>query len=171
MTDPALMREFDFTLDDLAANRSGRLSEVQLYRLRLRRMRSVAAGLAVLLVMALAASLCIFGGARGSSILLVIGLCLTVVAAVVMSTFARHWLRLSADIREGIASSFAGKLERIVKPVNRRIATYLLRVGGAEFSVSKDAFRVFEHEGMYTLYRAKFTGALLSAEKLAVNPD
>ncbi|MBK8134866.1 MAG: hypothetical protein KA401_00750 [Anaerolineae bacterium] len=167
MTNPSLMRELDFSAADLAANRDGQLSETQVNRLRLQRNRAAAAGLGILFVLALVASICIFAGTRGSGILLVIGLGLTIVSAVVMSMFARYLLRLSADIRESKTSAFSGTLERIIKPVNRRVATYLLRVGGAEFSVTKDVFKVFEHETAYTLYRAKFTGMLLSAEESA----
>lgn len=166
MPDTALMRELEFTLDDLSANRTGKLSEMQLDRLRLRRQRSILTGTGIVVALAFAASLCLFGGLRGSAILTVIGLGLTVCATVVMSTFARYWLRLSADIREGTASTFSGPLERVVKPVNRRIVTYLLRVGGAEFSVTKDVFKLFDHEKKYALYRAKFSGLLLSAERV-----
>ncbi|MBK9122050.1 MAG: hypothetical protein IPM16_02870 [Chloroflexi bacterium] len=166
MPDTALMRELEFTLDDLSANRTGKLSEMQLDRLRLRRQRSILTGTGIVVALAFAASLCLFGGLRGSAILTVIGLGLTVCATVVMSTFARYWLRLSADIREGTTSIFSGPLERVVKPVNRRIVTYLLRVGGAEFSVTKDVFKLFDHEKKYALYRAKFSGLLLSAERV-----
>ncbi|NOG48993.1 MAG: hypothetical protein HND48_05650 [Chloroflexi bacterium] len=54
----------------------------------------------------------------------------------------------------------------MVKPVNRRIVTYLLRVESAEFSVTKETFKLFDHEKPYALYRAKFSGLLLSAERL-----
>lgn len=170
MTDPALMRELDFTPDDLTANRDGRLSDAQRFRLHTRRTRSIATGVAIMLVMAFAASLCIYGGVHGNTILLIIGLGLTLLTVAVMSTFARYWLRLSADIREQTASAFSGTLERVVKPVNRRVVTYLVRVGGAEFSVTKDAFKLFAHEAPYTLYRAKYTGTLLSAEQTGDAP-
>ncbi len=164
MTDAALMRELDFTPDDLAANRAGHLSDMQGYRLRLRRMRSVATGVAILVSMAFIASLCIYGGVHGSGILLIIGIGLTIVSAAVTGTFARYWLRLSADIRENAVSAFTGPVERVVKPINRRIVSYLLRVGGAEFAVNKETFKLFMHDAPYTLYRAKYTGTLLSAE-------
>lgn len=166
MADTALMRELEFTLDDLAANRSGKLSERQLDRLRMRRQRSMFYGSGIVVALAFAASLCLFGGLRGSAILTVVGLGLAVCATVVMSTFARYWLRISADLREGAASAFSGPLERVVKPVNRRIVTYLLRVESAEFSVTKETFKLFDHEKPYALYRAKFSGLLLSAERL-----
>lgn len=165
MTDKALMRELDFNFDDLAANREGRLSESQLDRLRQKRSRSMAIGFGVILVLAFVASLFIYSGTRGSGVMYIIGLGLAVCSAVIMSSFARQWLRLSADLRESIASPFSGKLERVVKPVNKRIATYLIRIGGGEFSVNKETFRAFAHEAKYTLYRAKYTGILFSAEK------
>ena len=164
MTDNELMRELEFTAEDLAANRAGQLSETQVDRLRARRKRSIATGIAITLALAFIASLCIFGGMQGSGVLLIIGVGLTLVSAVITGTFARYWLRLSSDIRENTVSAFSGQIERIVKPVNQRIATYLLRVGGAEFAVTKEQFRAFAHEAPYTLYRAKYTGTLLSAE-------
>lgn len=164
MTDTALMQQLDFTADDLAANRAGRLSERQTAALRAKRTRSIALGAGILLVMALAATACIFAGIRGSAILLVIGIGLTITSAAITGTFARHWLRLSADLRHESVSAFSGMLERVVKPVNRRIVTYLLRVDGAEFNVDKETFKAFAHEAPYTLYRARYTGTLLSAE-------
>lgn len=164
MTDIELMRELEFTAEDLAVNRAGQLSETQLDRLRVRRKRSIATGILMTLVLAFIASLCIFGGIQGSAVLLIIGVGLTLVSAVITGTFARYWMRLSADIRENTVSAFSGQLERVVKPVNQRVVTYLLRVGGAEFAVTKDQFKAFAHESTYTLYRAKYTGTLLSAE-------
>lgn len=164
MTDNELMRELEFTADDLAANRAGQLSEVQIDRLRARRKRSIVTGIAMTLALAFVASLCIFSGLQGSAVLLIIGVGLTLVSAVITGTFARYWMRLSADIRENAVTAFSGKLERVVKPVNQRVVTYLLRVGGAEFAVNKEQFKAFAHEAPYTLYRAKYTGMLLSAE-------
>lgn len=164
MTNTEIMRELEFTAHDLAANRAGHLSETQLARLHAQRKRSIAIGIIVMLTLAFIASLCIFGGIQGSMVLLIIGIGLTLVSAVITGTFARYWMRLSADIRENTVSAFSGQLERIVKPVNQRVITYLVRVGGAEFSVNKEQFKAFAHEAPYTLYRAKFTGILLSAE-------
>lgn len=164
MTDTELMRELEFTAADLAANRAGQLSETQIDRLRARRKRSILTGIAIMLVLAFIASLCLFGGMQGSAVLLIIGAGLTLVSAVITGTFARYWMRLSADIRENTVSAFSGQLERVIKPVNQRVVTYLLRVGGAEFAVNKEQFRAFAHEAPYTLYRAKYTGTLLSAE-------
>jgi hypothetical protein len=164
MTDTELMRELEFTADDLAVNRAGHLSETQLDRLRARRKRSIATGIAIMLLLAFIASLCIFGGIQGSGVLLIIGIGLTLISAVITGTFARYWLRLSADIRENTVSAFSGQLERVVKPVNRRVVAYLVRIGGAEFTVNKEQFKAFAHEAQYTLYRAKYTGTLLSAE-------
>lgn len=164
MTDMELMRELEFTADDLAANRAGQLSGVQIDRLRVRRKRSIMIGIVIIVVLAFIASLCIFSGMQGSAVLLIIGIGLTLVSAVITGTFARYWMRLSADIRENTVSAFTGQLERVVKPVNQRVVTYLLRVGGAEFVVNKEQFKAFGHEAPYTLYRAKYTGTLLSAE-------
>lgn len=163
MNNTELMRELEFTADDLAANRAGHLSEAQMNRLRARRSRSIATGIAIMLVLAFIASVCIFGGIQRSGVLLIVGVGLTLISAVITGTFARYWMRLSADIRENTVSAFSGQLERVVKPVNQRVVTYLVRVEGAEFAVNKGQFKAFAHEAPYTLYRAKYTGMLLSA--------
>lgn len=165
--DSELMQVLGFTPDDLNANRAGKLSEMQHYRLRVRRRRSVGIGVLVLLFTVFVASLLIFMGSRadGSAILTLVGIGVTICSAALMGVFMRHWLRLSGDIRGGMIQTTTGELERVIKPVSRRVLNYMIRVGEAEVFVSKEAFQVFEHEGHYTLYRAPYTGTLLSAER------
>ena len=164
---PSLAQAIGFTAADLEANRSGLLSEMQHYRLRVRRWRSVAVGVAILLVAAFIATLLIFSGTRdnGSIILLIIGIGVTICNAALVGLFVRHWLRLSADIREGRAILTSGELERVVKPVSKRVMQYMIRVDEAEIMVSKDVFEAFEHHQPYILYLAPYTGTLLSAER------
>lgn len=165
MTQPDLMRVFDFSADDLAANRAGQLSEMQIYNLKVRLRRSIAIGIGVLLALAFAATLCLFLGNRQASFILTLtGIGITLCSAAVMGNFARGWMRLNGDIKNGTAQRHHGKLERVIKPVTRRVAVYLIRVDGAEFNVGKDAFKLFKHESVYTLYRAPYSGQLLSIE-------
>lgn len=166
MTHPDLMRVFDFSADDLAANREGHLSEMQQYTLKVRLRRSVALGIGVLLGLAFAATLCLFlGNRQASPILTITGIGITFCSAVVMGNFARGWMRLNSDIKNNKAQRHHGKLERVIKPVTRRVAVYLIRVDGAEFNVGKDAFKLFTHDAVYTLYRAPYSGQLMSVEK------
>ena len=163
-----LMQSMGFTQDDLAANREGRLSEIQHYNLQVRRQRSVMIGLALILVAAFVATLLIFLGGQddGSVILVLIGIGVTICSAALTGVFARFWMRLTADISDGSVQEYSGKLERVVKPVNRRVVNYMIRVGAAEAFVSKEAFETFEHLLQYRIYRAPHTGALLSAERI-----
>ena len=165
--DLALMRALGFTADDLAANRAGQLSEMQLYWLRVRRRRSIFTGLIIILVLVFIASLFIFLGQRegGSIILAFIGIGLMLCNAALVGVFARHWLRLSADLREKSVQTTTGPLERVIKPVGRRVLNYAIRVDDIELFVSKEVFDIFVHQAPYTIYRASYTGALLSVER------
>ena len=118
-------------------------------------------------VMVFIASLFIFAGQQedGSAILTAIGIALTLLNAAFIGIFARFWLRLSADIGEKRIQTTTGNLERVIKPVNRRVLNYLIRVGEVEVFVPKAVFDAFEHNVPYTLYRAPYTGTLLAAER------
>jgi hypothetical protein len=167
MANTELMSLLQFNEDELETNRQGRLSEMQEYRLRLRLRRSIAIGIGFILIMSLIATILIFLGSQEESpILTVIGVGVTICGAAITGVFARYWLRLNADIQQGKVSEVAGELERIVKPINRRVMTYLLRVDQAEFVVAKETFKVFKHGEAYRLYRAPYTGTLLSAEEI-----
>lgn len=162
------MRELRFTPDDLAANRNGQLSDMQQYRLRMRRRRSILVGVGILLVAVFLASGLIFvgSGEGGSPILTLLGIGVTICAAALVGVLARHWFRLSADIQSGQVEIYQGELERVIKPVTRRVLNYMIRVDGAEDFVSKEAFEVFEHQKPYAIYRTPHTGTLLAAERL-----
>lgn len=167
-TAPTLAGELQFSPDDLAANREGKLSEMQDYKLRVRRHRAVMIGLSVLMAVIVVATLLIFAGTRegGSGILAVIGAGITVCNAALMAIFGRHWMRLHSDIQGGVVEATTGELERVIKPISRRVVNYMIRVEDAEVFVSQEAFEAFEHEATYTLYRAPSTGTLLAAEKV-----
>jgi hypothetical protein len=164
---PTLARQIGFTPEDLEANRSGRLSDMQDYRLRVRRWRSIAIGGAFVLLAAFIATLLIFVGTRegGSPILLIIGIGVTICNAALVGMFARNWLRLSADIREGRVIASSGVLERVIKPVSGRVMQYMIRVDDTEVMVNKAMFEAFDHRQPYILYRAPYSGTLLSAER------
>lgn len=164
--DERLQRELAFMPDDLAANRAGRISEMQEYRLRGKRRRSIGIGMLSVLVAAFIASVFIFLGWRNANaILTLVGIGVTLCSAALTGVFARYWLRLSADIRGGEVIATRGQLERVVRPVTRRVVNTVIRVGEVEVFVSKEAFDIFEHRTDYTLYRLPYTGQLLSVEK------
>lgn len=165
-TNDPLMPLLNFTPDDLRDNREGAMSEHQHYALRVRLRQSIAIGVVMTLIVAFIASLLIFSGqVNESPILTVIGIGVTVCGAAIMGIFARHWLRLNADISARRVLIVSGKLERVIKPINRRVLTYLVRVDGAEIVVAKETFEAFRHQTPYRLYRAPYTGILLAAEE------
>ncbi len=160
-----LQRELGFSDQDLIANREGQLSEMQAYALRVKRRQSIGIGVLVTLVAAFIASGFLFAGVRGeNTILTLVGVGVTLCNAALVGVFARYWLRLSADIRGGTVLITSGKIERVVRPVTRRVVNTLIRVGDAEMLVSKELFEAFTHQATYTVYRLPYTGQLLSAE-------
>ncbi len=166
-TDTALMQAAGFTEQDLAANRSGHLSERQDYMLRQRRIRAALIGAALVLVGVFVASGFLFFGSRqDNAILSLVGIGITLCNAVLVGMFVRHWLRLNSDIRGGVVIATSGTLERVLKPVSRRVVNTMLRVGDVEVFVSKELFEATAHRLPYTLYRAPATGMLLSLECL-----
>lgn len=157
----------DFDEDDLQANRQGKLSEMQNYRLRLRRQRAILIGLVIIFLFVLSATGLLFlGRTQDSAILTILGIGVTLGNAAMTGIFARYWLRINADIRQGNVRAITGTLERVVKPVTRRVVNMLVRVDDYETIVTKEAFDSFAHLQPYTLYVTSYTGALLSAESV-----
>jgi hypothetical protein len=161
-----LMQELNFTPDDLEANRAGQMSDMQHWRLRTRRRRSIFIGMMLTVIIVFIASLFIFMGQQddGSTIMTMVGISLTLLNAAIIGIFARFWLRLSTDIGEKRVIITTGRLERVIKPINRRVLNYLIRVDDVEVVIAKEAFDQFEHNTPYTLYTAPHTGAMLAAE-------
>jgi hypothetical protein len=164
-----LMGTLKFSVEDLEANRAGKLSAAQINRLRSRRNRVLLIGLVAMVVMALiATTFLFFGNQQESPILSLVGMGVAVLNAVMLSVFLRHWLRLSADMR-GAVVSICGEPTFTVRMLNPRVALYLVHVESeqdtAEFDVSHVMFESLrKHKGTYYFYRASNTGALLSVE-------
>jgi len=160
-----LMFLLDFDSNDLTANRDGQLSARQLERLRGRRRASVSVAVVMVLIAAIVAALFIFWGqVNGSLVLTVTGVGITLVAAAITGIFARHWMRLTADIDSGAAQILTGDLERVLKPVSRGNAVYVLRIDGQDIATSKETFKAFKHNAPYRVYITKYARVLLSAE-------
>lgn len=162
-----LMFLLDFNDDDLNANRDGQLSARQLERLRGRRRASVTVAASIVLIAALAAAVFIFlGQVNGSLVLTIIGVGITLVAAAITGIFARHWMRLTTDIDSAAAQILTGDLERVLKPVSRGNAAYVLRIDGQDIATSKETFKAFKHNAPYRVYITKYSRVLLSAESV-----
>lgn len=164
-THDELMDLLRFSPDDLALNRSGTLSERQMDDLRRKRQRALTICIGFIVAAVILATLMIFfGQVNASPILTIIGIGVTICSAAVTGIFARQILRLTADIDGKKVFTASGKLVRVVKPLNKSVATYILRVGEVEIATSKEVFRLFKHEAKYNLYLTPYTRILISAE-------
>lgn len=160
------MSVMNFTADDLAANRQGNLSHLQVERLKHIRQRTMIIGVAVFFIIVIVATtLLFFGQQNQSAILSASGGLLTVLNAVMIGMIARSYLRTSADLRDGSVDVLEGELERVVRP-GRQQDNYVLRIDGVSLYVTKDIFIQFRHETPYRIYRSRWSGAILSAEPL-----
>lgn len=160
------MKLLHFDQEDLAFNRQAKLSDNQRDDLMTRRRRTMWVGGVIMILAVLLATTAIFLGRRNdTSLLTIIGIGVTICNAAIIGIFSRYWLRLSNDINRGEILVLKGKLERVVRPINRRIAMYTVRIDEVEVTVSKDLFKEFQHGARYRLYRTPYTGILLAAEE------
>lgn len=160
------MQLLHFNQEDLAFNRQAKLSDRQRTDLLTRRRRTMFVGGFIMLLAILMATTAIFLGRRNdSSLLTIIGIGVTICNAAIIGVFTRYWLRLSNDISHGEILVLKGKIERVVRPINRRIAMYTVRLEDTEVTVSKELFKEFQHGKRYRLYRTPYTGILLAAEE------
>ncbi|MCA9888627.1 MAG: hypothetical protein KC546_09645 [Anaerolineae bacterium] len=171
MDDPARIPPIDelavameFNPGDLAANRQEQLSPNQIEHLRRLQRRAVLIGAAGFLILTLLATIFLYiGQTGGGGILTLIGIFLTFCDAILVSMMARHWYRLSADIRDGAVVIRSGLLTRTLRRAGNS-SQYLVGIGDVRFPVKKEAFRTFRHEALYTLYYAPHAHILLTAE-------
>lgn len=160
----SLMQPLQFTGDDLLANRQGQLGDNQRQRLQSLQVRALIIGASGFFAFALVATIFLFFGSENSLLIMtLIGIFITICNAIFVGMFARQYMRLRADLTGGEIDNIAGQLERVVIP-NGRMNNFLLRIEGEEFYVKKDLFKLFRHEVHYTIYRAKHSRVLLSAE-------
>jgi hypothetical protein len=165
-TRPVLAELLDFTLDDLAANREGRLSERQRERLRAARRHSARVVVAILVLVGIAAAVLLYvGQSNGSTILSFVGIGVTVCNAALMGVLVRNYARLTADIDGGRVDALEGSVHHTIR-VNGRLATYILSVTEIELSVAKPVFLAVPEGAGVRFYRTPAAKTLLSAEIL-----
>ncbi len=161
---PTLGEALSINEQDLAANRAGRLSEGQKRRLQRSWRRTLTILIAVVAGVGLVATLTLFFGQRnGSSILIGIGIVLTVINAVIVGIGAQSYLRTSGDLRAGSVAVVTGVVSHTVR-VSGRTATYVLKLDGQEVIVPKPVFFAIEDGKRYRLYRAPSSKTLVGAE-------
>lgn len=160
----ALMPALNFGPDDLAANRQGRFSDNQLERLRGLQRRAVLIAVVGFMILALLATIFLFLAQQdGSLVLTFVGIALTICNAIMTAMFARHWYRISADIRAQQVDHLDGVLERTIRRAGNS-SQYFVGIEGVRFPVKKEPFTQFRHEQPYSLYYAPNAHILLSAE-------
>jgi hypothetical protein len=160
----SLAEALNFTPDDLAANRAGRLSAAQAERLNRswRRTLWIVIGLVVLFGL-VATTLLFLAQRQESPVLTAVGIVVTVVNAATVGLGAQSYLRTSGDLRRGEVAVVSGAVSHTIR-VTGRVLTYVLKVEGQELIVSKAVFYAVDDAKAYRFYRAPSSRALLSAE-------
>ena len=160
----ALADVFNFSAEDLAANRAGALSEAQKARIERGWRRIFWIILALVVGCGLAATILLFLAQQNHSpILSVIGIAITIINAVIVGLGAQSYLRTSGDLRGGRVATINGVVSHTIR-VSGRVATYILKVDGQEIVVPKAVFFAVAEGKPYRLYRAPASKTLLAAE-------
>ena len=158
-TEKDLLQALRFTTQDLAANRSGQLSDAQRQRLQAQQRRTLLLGSLSFFGFALLATIFLFlGQQNASAILAALGVVLVFSNALLIGLNGRTWMRLRADLRSDSVDALRGPLERVILR-SRAMNNFVVRIAGAEFYVSKELFRCFQHERLHALYRTLFAPA------------
>ncbi len=161
---PTLAEALNFSDDDLAANRQGRLSEAQKKRLLRGWRRTLWIVITLVILFGLIATIMIFLGQRNSSpILTVIGVIVTIINATIVGLAAQSYLRTSSDVGAGKIATIDGVVTHTIR-VSGRAATYVLKLDAQEIVVPKPVFFAIEDRKSYRFYRAPASKTLLAAE-------
>lgn len=153
-----------FTSADLDANRLGKLSQAQIELMTTKRHRNSLVAAVSFIAMVLGATILFYMGQLShSTILFGAGAMLSIINAIMVGRAGRAFMQVGGDLRVGQVEMLAGEVERVLRR-GRALDNYLLRIDGAEFFVTRDVFVGFRHEAPYRIYRASYSGQLLSAE-------
>ncbi len=160
-----LPETLNFTPDDLAANRDGRLSEAQKERLTRNWQRTLWIVIGIVIGCGFGATTLLFlAQQQGSPVLTFLGILVTVINAGIVGLGAQSYLRTSRDIREARVDTLSGVVSHTIR-VSGRVATYILKLDGVPLVVSKPVFFAVEDNKPYRFYRAPTSKTLLSGEK------
>ena len=160
----SLTEALNFSEEDLQANRAGRLSEAQKYRLTRGWRRTLWIVIGLVIVLTLGATTLIFVAQNNDlPVLNVIGVLITVINAAVVGLGAQSYLRTSSDLKGGKVATISGVVSHTIR-VSGRVATYILKVDNQNVVVSRLVFFAVEDGKAYHLYRAPSSKTLLSAE-------
>jgi membrane protein YdbS with pleckstrin-like domain len=160
----SLTEALNFSAEDLDANRAGRLSDRQKYRLTRGWRRTLWILIGLVIFLGLAATTMLFVAQRGDSpVLNVIGILLTIINAAIVALGTQSYLHTSSDIKNGRVTIISGIVSHTIR-VSGRVATYILKVDNQEVVVSKLVFFAVEDGKPYHFYRVPASKTLLSAE-------
>jgi hypothetical protein len=160
----SLTEALNFSEEDLQANRAGRLSEAQKYRLTRGWRRTLWIVIGLVIVLTLGATTLIFVAQNNDlPVLNVIGVLMTIINAGIVGLGAQSYLRTSSDLKGGKVATISGVVSHTIR-VSGRVATYILKVDNQNVVVSRLVFFAVEDGKAYHLYRAPSSKTLLSAE-------
>lgn len=172
LSNTKLKAHLGFSPDDLAANRAGRLSDVQKARLYRDRQRLALINAGIIVTAILLATLAIFFGLRGrSAILIVIGIGVTLCNAALVGILTRAYLRLSFDLNTAQVEILRGAAAHTVRIIARRTTVYLVQIGAVRLQVDKALFESFATDAPYHVYRTPRSGIILAAEAFSALPE
>ena len=160
----SLTEALNFSEEDLQANRAGRLSEAQKYRLTRGWRRTLWIVIGLVIVLTLGATTLIFVAQNNDlPVLNVIGVLMTIINAGIVGLGAQSYLRTSSYLKGGKVATISGVVSHTIR-VSGRVATYILKVDNQNVVVSRLVFFAVEDGKAYHLYRAPSSKTLLSAE-------
>lgn len=152
-----------FKDNDIAANREGRLSPTQQERLRRAFRRSLIVGVVSIILIGLAATTMIYlGQQNNSTILIILGIVLTVINAAILGLLVQSRLRLQGDLSQPVRTQ-DGIVNRTLR-IAGRSPTYVLQFEGDDLVVNRDTFNAFIDGALYKVYRTAATKRIIAAE-------
>jgi hypothetical protein len=143
LTNADLMAIFNFTEDDLEANRAGHMSARQVERLKSTSENTTACGILVLLGLALMGVLAFFAGSSPNTLANsnpdITLLIFAVAAGVVIIVLFLAKVRRQSDVDTGVVASTDGKVALRMIPMKIGFA-YLMAIDSKEFLISGYAY-------------------------------
>ncbi len=163
-----LAEAFEFTQDDLAANRQGRLTARQRSKLVIKKDTGscsiILIGLAVIVISLIGMW---YFGKRGEYC--VVWLCVIVLIGLPFMWYAvaqGEQDRWRADMSEDSVKNICGVIWLDVRPGGEWPTDYLLMIGQREWLISKEQFLVLAHGASYCIYYVPKHKVILSIEAI-----
>ncbi len=163
-----LAEAFEFTQDDLVANRQGRLTACQRSKLVIKKDTSIRFIILIDLLLIVVAVVGIwYFGKHGENFL--IWFCVIGLMALPFMGYAAvrgEQDRWQADIGEGNVESICGVIWLDVRHRRAWLVDYLLMIGQREWFISKEQFLMLHHGASYCIYYVPKHKMILSIEAI-----